>query len=206
MVHGPGVIRTSSMPLPAPGPEDVQPVFITRSSYDPSTPADKISVGDYGFKRNLRVNNEWRPKELDAQRTLNDITSKLEAVINNVPIPDAPITSNEGATFKDTGFFKLDAGSDYEIEHNFGQMPSRFLLLYSPVENPQQGDNVIYIHSGIHRNPVRVDLGTGWVDKYEWVGMTLQGTNLNKYITLHVAEDKVFGNTTEGYIRGLLWR
>jgi hypothetical protein len=169
----------------------------------------------------LRVNDEWQPKDKAAQRFKDDVIRRLEQLLNNTTLGSGE-GSGGGAgggsvppggggggpgtgpdTFYDTGYFFVQANSEYTKNHTLGQIPTQFTIFYSNTlePDPKNTQHVIrLIHSGIVK---------GYHSGAEQrTGISIRFTDQDeiKIKTVDKITDNGPSAPANGYIRIMMWR
>jgi hypothetical protein len=90
----------------------------------------------------------------------------------------------------DTGYLYVEKDSSYDVEHNLGQLPSKFAFYFSSSEEPKMNKDTIYsVLPMIVSN----------------VGFTISHKNENE-CTIATGSSYVQGTNTNGYLRIMFWR
>lgn len=217
-------------PVMAELPDSLAP-NITTTATEPIESGDVILTGGVILSTGLfRLSREWQPKDKSAQRWKDDVTRKLEQVLNNVSYGSGSGSEGGGSggttpdLVFDSGFwwFRCDHSIAYEkiLNHNLGQVPSRYTFIYSNVAEPQlkNPEHDVRIQApGLKRHVDSVDF-VGQSVEYVTAGFFVEIESLNS-IKISIAKDYLDGYGTygipkqpeaggfpQGYFRVIMWR
>ena len=91
-----------------------------------------VKEGWHKLEPYKKFSKEWIPSTMAALQFKNSVLESLIGLTDDFP-------------HYDTGYFKVDAGSDYTIVHGLSCIPKRMTAFFSPVSNPQEGKDYIYL-------------------------------------------------------------
>ena len=109
-------------------------------------------------------------------------------------------TLTDDLPYFDTEYIFVEAGNNYEIEHNLGVVPKRVVGYIMQNDNPKENKDLIYLYplGSIEWRDV------GGVEKIS--GNRVRFKNKNTLTLFYEAMDYVFDTWTSGWVRLLIWR
>jgi hypothetical protein len=129
----------------------------------------------------LKVDFIQRLERLGA-RSSQELIESVERLLTGIPDYDS-------------GFIFMETADVIELEHDLGQVPTRYAMFFSQVEEPEENRHKIFVMSSI------LEALSGSAFK----GVRLSHINRNK-CELRGGADSVFENQEDGYVRLMLWR